>query len=1584
MGRTQRKAGIMTDIAIVGLSCRFRGARDATEFWRLMLDANHQFQQVPPGRWRRESFYDSAGLRTPHKAYTDQVAFLDDIEAFAPLHYGLPPKRAKAMDPQHRLLLDLAREAIQDAGWERRPFDRARTGVFVGLSTSDYRQLTSTRVMSTMLADGSLHHDGGDDELLTAIEDATDAALAPLQAFSLPGCLLNMAPSTVSSVFDLGGPSFALDAACSSTLVAMHQAVMQLRTGSCSAALVGGVFLNLTPDVLVGFSRIGALSRQGVCRPFDKDADGFVLGEGGALLVLRPLADAVAAGDRVYAVVRGVGATNDGGGAGPMTPQPSGQAAAMRAAYRDAGVAPGTVGMIEAHGTATTAGDRAELEALRILRVDESQRLPCVLSSTKALIGHTLPAAGAAGLVKAALALHNATIPPQPATTPSPDLPLGEAGLEVRAEPTPWHRPETHGRRAAVSSFGFGGTNVHAVLEEAPARPAAADAAEVPWLLLLSAGTTELLAGHAEAVRDALAADTRITPAEAAYTLATRTPLSARLAVVAATREEMLTRLAGAAAALRAGADGAIAPGAYTAVAPREPQDRRVAFLYPGQGSQRVGMLMDVFARFAPFRDPVERLDGVVRELSGRSAIDLLRATGTARPDAKAALTDTRMCQPTLGVLGIGMTHLLAACGVRPQVALGHSVGEFAAAAAAGAVADEEAVRFLVRRGTTIAATGAAGEGAMLAVQATEALFAELIDGIDGVWAGCVNHLSQIVASGRREAVARLRERCAERGVPAAPVQVSHAFHSPLMAAADERTADLVGGLDVRPLERPLVSSVDGLPSMDPQHLRGLWARHASSPVLFASAARAAEEAGATVFVQLYGGTSLLAMARKSMADPTSAEFIGLSAAEPDAGTTFLTGLGRLAVLGVPVDLLALFDGRAPRLVTLPPSPLATQRYSIRASDAARPANRQTGPVTPAPAPTTIADSATTVPVQPVNPPSPGGRNMLDLINFLNQQLDLLRTFGMAPDQAAIDDLTGDAEPVRPEPAPDKPLSPTRTAVPDHNHNRTPVNQPYRSAPGSRVTEVQPRSGAAPAGAGRPSAQHEDLVAGLLEAISRISSYPTGHLRLEQSFVTDLGFDSIMMTDLAAAVQRRWPQLQFEQAVFAGIDMISDLVRIVGEALNVPAPDRQEPAPFPEPTQASPAPRGSAVHADVRHFPEVVAVQQRSRLAAQLGVRNPYFLVHEGTIRDRTRVDGKELISFSSYNYLGLSGDPAINAAVQEAVHRYGSSVSGARILSGERALHVELDRSLAALLGSEAAVTLVSGHATNVSVIDHLVGPDDLIVHDALAHDSILQGCRLSRATRRPFPHNDVAALEALLMQVRDRFRRVLIVVEGVYSMDGDIPDLPALIEVKKRHNALLMIDEAHSIGVLGAHGGGIGEHYGVDRTDVDLWAGTLSKSMASCGGYVAGRQELIEYLRYTLPGFIFSAGMTPPNAAAALAALRIMQAEPQRLRRLHERAELFGRLAREAGIDTGTSAGTPVVPCVTGDSRRALELADALFRRGVSANPILYPAVEERLARLRFFVTADHTPEQIEFGVGVVAEELRRLDSTAALDGA
>ena len=384
--------------------------------------------------------------------------------------------------------------------------------------------------------------------------------------------------------------------------------------------------------------------------------------------------------------------------------------------------------------------------------------------------------------------------------------------------------------------------------------------------------------------------------------------------------------------------------------------------------------------------------------------------------------------------------------------------------------------------------------------------------------------------------------------------------------------------------------------------------------------------------------------------------------------------------------------------------------------------------------------------------------------------------------------------------------------------------------------------------------------------------------------------------------------------------------------------------------------------------------------AHELRLRNPYFSVHERVVNDTTQIDGRELVNFSSYNYLGLSGDPRVSTAAAEAITRYGTSVSASRLLSGDKPLHRTLEAELADALGTADALVMVSGHATNVTTIGSLVGPQDIVVHDALAHDSIIQGARLSGAVRRPFPHADWAALDTLLTELRPRFRRVLIVIEGVYSMDGDIPDLPRFIEVKKRHNALLYVDEAHSFGTIGATGLGIGEHHGADRADVDVWMGTLSKSLASCGGYIAGSAQLIQYLKYTTPGFIYSVGLPPASAGASLEALRIMRAEPWRVQRLRQTAELFLSTARSAGIDTGSSRDTAVVPCIVGDSKRTLRLADGLFRRGINVNPILHPAVDENEARLRFFVTSDHSQTQVRETVDILADELARLPGHGA----
>ena len=378
-----------------------------------------------------------------------------------------------------------------------------------------------------------------------------------------------------------------------------------------------------------------------------------------------------------------------------------------------------------------------------------------------------------------------------------------------------------------------------------------------------------------------------------------------------------------------------------------------------------------------------------------------------------------------------------------------------------------------------------------------------------------------------------------------------------------------------------------------------------------------------------------------------------------------------------------------------------------------------------------------------------------------------------------------------------------------------------------------------------------------------------------------------------------------------------------------------------------------------------------------LGIADPFFRVHEGIAGAETVIDGRTCINFASYNYIGLNGHPYITSAAKAAIDRYGTSVSASRPVSGERPVHRELEQALAQTHGTDDSIVLVGGHSTNVTVIGHLLGRNDVIVHDALIHNSIVQGAMLSGARRVPFPHLDHEAADRLLGEVRPRNGRALLVIEGHYSMDGDIPDLPAFIGVARRHRAWLMVDEAHALGVLGPRGFGTADRFGVEPKQVDIWMGTLSKSLVSCGGYIAGSKELIDYLKLVAPGFVFSVGMAPSAAAAALAALELLQREPERVRQLNDRAALFLRLAREGGLDVGGSIGASIVPVITGSSIRAGRLAQALFRRAVNVQPILYPAVPERSARLRFFLTAAHSEDQIRETVAILLEESRQVAS-------
>jgi 8-amino-7-oxononanoate synthase len=486
----------------------------------------------------------------------------------------------------------------------------------------------------------------------------------------------------------------------------------------------------------------------------------------------------------------------------------------------------------------------------------------------------------------------------------------------------------------------------------------------------------------------------------------------------------------------------------------------------------------------------------------------------------------------------------------------------------------------------------------------------------------------------------------------------------------------------------------------------------------------------------------------------------------------------------------------------------------------------------------------------------------------------------------------------------------------------------------------------------------------VLEEVRKVAKERAGHLSLETN-ILELGLDSLERMEIVAALEDTFGG-RFPEQVLLQMETCREVVEAVETYLG--KTPRVKGAP---PTAEIPP---ENYRFDL--YPEYLALRQNMRALQGSGLINPYFNVHERVTNDTTVIGGREMVNWSSYNYLGMSGDPIVMQAAKDAIELYGTSVSASRLVSGEKPVHRELERAIADFLGVADAICFIGGHSTNETTIGHLFGAGDLILHDSLSHNSIMQGCILSGARRRPFPHNDWKVLERLLAELRHDYRRALVVIEGVYSMDGDYPDLPQFVAVKRRHKAFLMVDEAHSAGTMGLHGRGIAEHFDINPADVDIWMGTLSKSYGSAGGYIAGSKALVEYLKYTCPGFVYSVGMPPSNAAAALASLRLLEDEPERVARLHQNSALFLKLAKENGLNTGMSKDSPVIPVILGNSLHSLRLSQALFARGINVQPILYPAVEESAARLRFFITARHTDQQIRATVDAVAEELRKID--------
>ena len=473
----------------------------------------------------------------------------------------------------------------------------------------------------------------------------------------------------------------------------------------------------------------------------------------------------------------------------------------------------------------------------------------------------------------------------------------------------------------------------------------------------------------------------------------------------------------------------------------------------------------------------------------------------------------------------------------------------------------------------------------------------------------------------------------------------------------------------------------------------------------------------------------------------------------------------------------------------------------------------------------------------------------------------------------------------------------------------------------------------------------------------------------DRSTLADAGLDDAAFLDVVNRIEGRY-EMRFRDDWLRGIQTCGDLVDCIARHMvDAGDPDTSAEPPAtgierPVHAPTTPPPTGADP------FPEIGALEARLRGLEQAGLANPFLRANE-RVRGRTaRIGGQDVISFTSFDYLGLTGHPDVTRAAKAAIDRFGCSASASRMVGGNNTLLDDLDRELASFLGTERATVFPCGYGTNASVFAHLFGAEDLILYDELAHNSMVQGAGASKAGKRSFRHNDHDQLDALLRDLRPKYRRVVVAIEGVYSMDGDYPDLPRFIEVKRRHDAMLYVDEAHSVGTMGPGGRGICDHFGVDPSEGDLWMGTISKALGAGGGYLAGNERLIRYLGYTTPAFVFSTACSPPNVAAALEGLKVIQREPWRVTRLRERSELFLKLAADCDLDTGSSGDTPVIPVIVGGSNRAILVSQLLLERGINAQPILYPAVRESAARVRFFLTAEHSEDQIVRTVEALAE--------------
>jgi acyl transferase domain-containing protein len=875
-------------IAIIGMGCRFPGASDLQAFWQLMCNGVDAITEVPTDRFDVQAFYHPQPA-TPGKIMSRWGGFLDQIDHFDAAFFGISPREAARMDPQHRLLLEVAWEAMEDAGQIPNKPSNTEAGVFIGIITSDY----------------------WDRQFRNPVD---------LDVYSTAGSARSGAAGRISYALGLQGISVAVDAACSSSLVAVHLACQSLRSGSCNLAIAGGVNIILNPDHTIGYSQGKMMAPDGRCKTFDARANGYVRSEGAGIVVLKPLSLALADNDPLYAIIRGSAANNDGHSDLFMTPSVQGQQAVLRQAYQDAGRSPGHVQYVETHGTGTSVGDPIELKALgSVLAENRPASQPCIIGSVKTNIGHTEGAAGLAGLIKVALCLKHKVIPPHlHFHEPNPAIPWKELPLVVAQELRSW--PESdHPRLAGVSSFGIAGTNAHLVVEEAPSPERTAEETcttdSSAHILTLSAHSTDALKEMARRYQGHISKQEGAMQLfhDMCYTTSIRkTHHDYRLAIVGHSPEEAQSGLE---AFLHNETSLDIVAGSTLAR-----RSHKMVWVFPGQGSQWVGMGRDLFLQEPVFREMVERCNQAMRRYIDWSLLEQFQPA-----IAESHLDHVQVVQPMIFTIQVALAALWRSWGIEPDAVIGHSMGEVAAAYVAGALDLDDACRIIC--GRSILLQRRSGQGAMAAVELSLEQAKHAIQAYqDRVSIAVSNSPNSTVISGDPATLADILAQMEQRGVFGRLINVTVASHSPQMDILLDDVLALLAPLRPKPSTIPLYSTVTGNICKGEDLNASYWAQNLRAPVLFLNTVQRLLEDTFDVFLEISPHPLLVGSLKQTMHDGEQKETVLASLRREEEGrTVLLRALSVLYTLGYPIIWKRLYTS-ARRHVDLPTYPWQRER----------------------------------------------------------------------------------------------------------------------------------------------------------------------------------------------------------------------------------------------------------------------------------------------------------------------------------------------------------------------------------------------------------------------------------------------------------------------------------------------------------------------------------------------------------------------------------------------------------------------------------------------------------------------------------